>query len=155
MEMAQFGYRQRSNLVCNGGTEPTQQLRMYSLESFNIADMLSCGAEIRQFGLESDCVEEAGEKVVRYLYDRMVTVGGERAAVMVRLFKSLRFDQLDDDLKRYAAKNFDGFADSRHLALMASAGDMPNWNDRRLSKAHRLIPLSNHDLLAQKMPLMS
>ncbi len=117
--------------------------------------MLSCGAEIRQFGLESDSVEEAGERIVRYLYDHLLSADGQRASVMVRLFKSLRFDQLDDELKRYASKNFNGFADSRHLALIASAGDLPGWNDRRQSKSHRLIPLSNPDLLLEKMPMMA
>jgi len=104
--------------------------------------MLSCGADIRQFGLESNCVEEAAEKIVNYLYRSFESESGEKALALVRLFKTVRFDELDEDLKKYAAANFDVKPDTKFMALMATAGIDQTWNDRRQSAQHRLIPVT-------------
>jgi hypothetical protein len=127
----------------------------YRLNAFSLDEMLICGADIRQFGRDSVCVEEAAEKIVRYLYRSFVTGDSERAFSLVRLYKTLRFDELDDELKRYAMSNFTNFQGARFLALMASAGQMAAWNDRRNNKAHRLLAISDRESLNTKLPMIS
>lgn len=116
--------------------------------------MLTCGADIRQFGLESNCVEEAAEKIVNYLYDRFEDESGAKAFALVQLFKVLRFDELDSDLRRYAGSTFDAAPDSRYVTLMGTAGDDHSWNDRRQTKQRQLVP-ADSEHLERRMPFLA
>ncbi len=68
---------------------------MYRLDAFKLKDMILCGAELRQIGLESRCVEEAAEKVVKHLYENLLDEEGKSALALVRLYKTMRFGELD------------------------------------------------------------
>lgn len=128
---------------------------MFQLDAFTLTDMLLCGAAIRQFGLDSACVEEASEKVVRFIFNNFVTGDSERATVLVRLFKTLRFDELDGELRAQAVSTGEGVPDRKFLTLMASAGRNYSWNDRRLSISDRLIPLADRAHLRMRMPMVA
>src|SRR5580700_683259 len=128
---------------------------MYRLDAFKLTDMASCSADIRQFGLESDSFEEAAEKIIRYFYSNFCTDQGEPALSLARVFKTVRFGGLDDELKRYAQSNFESIADTRFLALMASVGQVGYWNDRRQSMRHRLVPVSDKEELRSKLPMIA
>jgi hypothetical protein len=128
----------------------------YALNAFKLQDMIACGADIRQFGRESECVEEAAEKIVRYLYRSFVSTDSERALTLVRLYKTVTFDHLDDDLKRSSIANFGSpIKNARYLTLMATAGQVSGWNDRRESQAHSLIPITNHEMLQHNVPIVA
>jgi two-component system NtrC family sensor kinase len=128
---------------------------MYRLDAFKLSDMASCSADIRQFGLESDSFEEAAEKIIRYFYSNFCTEQGDPALSLARIFKTVRFDGLDDELRRLAQQNFESVSDTRFLALMASVGELSNWNDRRSSRSHRLVPLSDTAALRANMPMIA
>jgi hypothetical protein len=128
---------------------------MYRLDEFKLTDMAACSADIRQLGLGSDSFEEAAEKIISYFYTHFCNEQGEPAVSLARVFKTVRFNGLDEDLRRYAQSNFENVSDTRFLALMASKGELSNWNDRRLSKSHRLIPVSDREALRQKTPMIA
>jgi hypothetical protein len=128
---------------------------MFRLDAFKLTDMASCTADIRQFGLESDSFEEAAEQIIQYFYSNFCDDKGAPALSLARVFKTVRFSALDDELKRYAQQEFDSIADTRFLALMASVGAMSTWNDRRQSLRHRLVPVSDKRELRTKLPMIA
>lgn len=116
---------------------------MFRLDSFKLTDMAACGTELRELGLSADSVEAASESIVRFLYEHLVDANGEPAVRLTRLFKTLRFDELDDDLKRAAIVSVPIMSDIDFLTVMASAGDLPEWNGRRNSQEQALMPVTN------------
>jgi hypothetical protein len=126
---------------------------MYSIDRFGLANMIQCGAELREFGLQNESVEVAAEKVVRHFFEKFVGDDGQPVFALVRLFKTVRFDELEDGLKQYAS-GFEKQKDLKYLALMATAGLLPQWNDRKDSKSDRLIPVTQ-EILSARMPMIA
>ena len=92
---------------------------MYRLDAFKLADMISCSADIRRIGIESVCVEEAAEKIVRHLYEHLVDRDRQPALVLVRFYKTVRFDDLSNELKLSASASYNGES-GQFLTLIAS-----------------------------------
>lgn len=127
---------------------------MYRLDAFKLADMISCSADIRRIGIESVCVEEAAEKIVRHLYEHLVDRDGQPALVLVRFYKTVRFDDLSNELKLSASASYNGES-GQFLTLMATAGLLDRWNDRNKSGAHRLIPVNDEQAMQKTVPIMA
>ena len=127
----------------------------YSLGSLTLADMTECGAALRRLGRDATSMEEAASSVVRWLYEHLGDAQSNRACAMVRFYKTHGLADLPADLADFA--RLTGGADlapgTRCLTLLASAGDEPAWNDPRLSRAHRAIPLQSAEAIRQ-MPMI-
>jgi len=123
---------------------------VFNLATFGLTDILECSSRMRRLGIGESSMEAAAGAVVRYLYDDLVDAEtGRPALALVRLYKTHRFDELEPDLQAFAeAVSPKGrvAGGAPCLTLLASAGVESDWNDRRLSKGHRAIPL--HDSAA-------
>jgi hypothetical protein len=137
---------------------------MHDLSNFDLAGMTSCGAALRRIGVGASSMEEVAGRIVRYFHDEFVDPRSRRPELaLVRFFKTIEYRDLDPDLKQAVRRLMDG--DRRHdapgggegeppsdlkvLTLLASAGDKPEWNDRRRSARHRAIPLASGILVAR------
>jgi hypothetical protein len=131
---------------------------MYDLTNFSLRNMTECGAALRELGSEAKNMEEAANRLVRYLYDHLIDgQTGERACVLVRFFKTQAYEKLDTDLRRFArgaSGNHAILPDTKCLTLLATAGAKPEWNSRETSVGHKAIPLSSEQVV-ERSPMIS
>ncbi len=96
-------------------------------------------------------MEDAATGIVRFLYDNLV-VGDERACPLIRFYKTHALGGLPPDLQDFAraAKGNHGLHQlTKCLTLVATVGDQPEWNDRRMSSGHQAIPLPSPKTVAE------
>lgn len=97
-------------------------------------------------------MEETAERVVDYLYDGLrASASGGRVCTLVRCFMSHPLETLDEELRARAIEALGPGLESkgmRCLALLATRGDLPAWNDRRRSVGHQVIPLIDAERIA-------
>jgi hypothetical protein len=131
---------------------------MYNLQRFGFSDLMSCRAELRtKVEMPAATVAESAGRIARFFYESLVDDAGKPACALVRVFKTHRFADLDDELKAFSRKIYppaDRERDLRCLVLVATAGDLPEWNDPAQSQGHRAIPLSSEEVVA-KAPMIS
>jgi hypothetical protein len=128
-----------------------------SLESFGLPEMLRCGRGIRSSAAGAQSMEEALNRICRYLYDELQTASNERASVLVRCYKTHRFGKLQPSQKAFARKLIGGaepVPNMRCLTLLASVGEDPRWNDIKRSRGHRAIPLPQKEIV-EKAPMIA
>jgi len=130
------------------------RLQPYEIEEFSLTDMMHCGGIIR--GLARLATElQFAEALVRFLYDQMLDKDGDRALALVRLFETRRLDELDIELRDLAKTTLPGAApETTCLTLVATAGDQAQWNDSKLSKEHRVIPLPSEEAV-ERLPMIA
>jgi PAS domain S-box-containing protein len=129
-------------------------LRPYEIEEFSLTDMMHCGGIIR--GLARLATErQFAEVLVRFLYDQLLDKSGDRALSLVRLFETRRFDELDTELRDLARTALpDAAPETTCLTLIATAGEQASWNDSKLSKEHRVIPLPSEEAV-ERLPMVA
>ena len=129
-----------------------------SLQRFELAEMLRCGRELGRIGMDAPTLEQAAGHIVRYLYDGCVDEEtGERECALVRFFVTQPYRALARELQEAACARLGcppAVQTMNCLTLLASAGADPAWNDRRRSRAHRVIPLPDVRMV-QQMPMVS
>jgi signal transduction histidine kinase len=116
----------------------------YDLARFGLGDMIECSTELRRLGASSASLEQAAGRIVRHLYDNLLTGEGERATALVRAFRAVPYSRLDRErqgLARAALGRREPDASMLCLALAATAGARPEWNSVQSSTRHRVIPL--------------
>jgi PAS domain S-box-containing protein len=125
-------------------------LSVYDLRSFGLADLLECSTRLRRVATEASSLEDAAQAVVEFLFESLIDKETDRPALaLARLYKTHRLDELEADLQTFARSRAHGGElppATPCLTLLGTAGAEPAWNDRRLSRDHRAIPL--HDLTA-------
>ena len=130
----------------------------FALEDFTLTQMIELGSNLREIGKGANSMEEAVERIVRHLYENLVSKETrQRACALVRLFKTHAFGQLDEDLRKFARARLAGAAETptmKCLVLFATAGDKPEWNSRTGSKGHQAIPLPNEAAI-KNAPMIS
>lgn len=132
----------------------------HDLERFALSDMIVCGAALRGIGGGAETMEEVANRIVHYLHDRLRDTAGERSCALVRFFKTEPFEALDQDLRSAALDTLhtldDGppRPDMRCLALLATAGERPEWNSRHESATHKVIPLPSQAVVS-RIPMVS
>ena len=129
---------------------------MPDLAALTLSDMVALSAALRRTGSGAQSMEQVADAVVRRLYDSLEG-SGRRNCVMVRFFKTHRFDQLDGSARAaaQAMAGEEGLAPStKCLTLLASAGDEAEWNDRSSSVAHQAVPLVSNEMI-QRFPMIS
>lgn len=131
---------------------------MYSLARFSLLEMTECSAVLRQLGEQSRSLRDVAARTVRYLYSNLGDPEtGIRDCVLVRCFKTVSFGRLDPATQQIAREKLGGitpFPDLKCFALMATAGEQPNWNQVELSHRYRVIPMVNAEFVKQ-FPMFS
>ncbi|NEQ49003.1 MAG: hypothetical protein F6K11_02560 [Leptolyngbya sp. SIO3F4] len=132
---------------------------MYDLTQFNLQNVTDIGIALRGFGQEADTIETVAQRSVRYLYDNLIDPHtGQSACALVRFFKTHAYGKLPKELQIHAHKALEQ-ADElssavKCLTLLATVGTQPNWNDRRTSQGHQVIPLTSAKGV-QQIPMMA
>jgi hypothetical protein len=125
----------------------------FSLHDFGLHEMLRCGLDLRRALQGAATLEEGARRVTRFFYDSAVAAeSGARECVLVRFYKTHAFGALEPGLREFARARMGGrepWSDMRCLVLLASAGDEPAWNSRRLSRGHQAIPLPSVQIVEQ------
>ena len=129
---------------------------MYNITHFTLADMTRCGAQLREMSPNAASLEEAANALVRHLYENLRGPDG-RACALVRLYKTHPYLDLPAELRNFGRalmpdESFD--ANTKSLTLLATAGDEPQWNDRRASKHHRAVPLPSAEIV-ERFPMIA
>ncbi|MEG4363345.1 PP2C family protein-serine/threonine phosphatase [Microcoleus sp. C2C3] len=113
---------------------------------------------LRQFGLGVESMEEASNKIVRYLYENFCTKPtGEKSCALVRLFKTHPYENLEVELAEYARSMLDHYPPlpaMKCMTLLATVGQQTEWNSRHTSVGHKAIPLASESVVAQ-IPMIS
>ena len=131
---------------------------MYDLTRFTLRDMVECGLALRQFGLGVESMEEASNRIVRYLYENFCTKPtGEKSCALVRLLKTHPYEDLEVELAEYARSMLDHYPPlpaMKCMTLLATVGEQTEWNSRHTSIGHKAIPLASEFVVAQ-IPMIS
>ena len=131
---------------------------MYDLTRFTLRDMAECGLALRQFGLGVESMEEASNRIVRYLYENFCTKPtGEKSCALVRLLKTHPYEDLEVELAQYARSMLDRYPPlpaMKCMTLLATVGEQTEWNSRHTSVGHKAIPLASESVVAQ-IPMIS
>jgi two-component system NtrC family sensor kinase len=124
----------------------------------SLADMTRIGSELRRFGESSRSMEESAGRIVRYLYEVLVReADATRLCALVRLFKTHSYSKLSPELQASAREmlsDHEPFPEMKCLTLLATAGLIPEWNDREASVRHKAIPLPSEAFVA-RFPMLS
>jgi len=103
-------------------------------------------------------MEEAARRIVERLYETMLDgATGERAAALVRFFKTHPYGALAPEQREFADRLLAGQTPSaamKCLTLLATRGSEPEWNDRRASRGHAAIPLPSEKIVGNA-PMIS
>jgi hypothetical protein len=131
---------------------------MYDITLFTPKDIAKCSLVLRQFGRNSASMEASSEKIVKYIYQHFCdSQTGENSCVLVRLFKTHPYGELEDSLQQSARRLMNGkspAADMKCWTLLATAGIEPQWNSRHTAVKNTAIPLVSTEVVA-KMPAIS
>lgn len=131
---------------------------MYDITLFTPQDIAKCSLVLRQFGRNSASMEASSQKIVKYIYQHFCdSQTGENSCVLVRLFKTHPYGELEDSLQQSARRLMNGkspAADMKCWTILASAGIEPQWNSRHTAIENTAIPLVSTEVVA-KMPAIS
>ena len=120
--------------------------------------MIECGRSLRRVAEGAESMERAAGEMVRYLCSNLVDAeDGEPNCALVRCFKTHRFGQLPEGLAetaRAALTEREPRPDLPCLTLLATAGELPEWNDRRHSRGHAAIPLESVEIV-ERAPMIA
>lgn len=125
----------------------------YELSRFGFKEMMECRGRVRDlFADDPPTLEDAAEHAVEFLRREFVDEAGRPACALVRIFKTHPYGELPRELQevvRAASPEAPSMPELRCLTLMATRGDEPEWNSRRLSRGHRAIPLVSVEMVQQ------
>lgn len=131
---------------------------MYDLARFSLRDMTECGIASRELSTESRSMEEAAQRITRYLYEYLTDADtGESACALVRFYKAHPYGELDIGCREFvksAAKGIPISAGTKCLTLLATAGEKSDWNSRKTSVNHQAIPLPSEQIVLE-FPMVS
>jgi hypothetical protein len=128
----------------------------WQLGRVSLVDMTHASAKLRKLGDGAASMEEAAQRIVRFLFESFADANGARSCGLVRMYKTHPFGALPAELQQFAqgaAPEAALSAQSRCLTLLASAGVEPAWNGRRGSTGHRAIPLTSVEAI-QRLPMV-
>jgi hypothetical protein len=127
------------------------------LGDFTLGQMLRCGLDIRKATKMATGMEAAARAIVRHLYEATgANERGEPTCPLVRFYKTHPLEMLTADLRQHVEESSPVPLGSATpcLTLLATAGEEPDWNDRRRSEAHRAIPLASAEAVSEA-PMIS
>ncbi len=129
--------------------------RAADLAAFDVGAMVRLVAAVRGLALTCSSVEAFAQQVSELLWARFWSAGGSQTA-LVRFYGTTRADRLpspeQDYLRAHAGP--DWAPETTCLALLGTAGTLPEWNDRLRSRDHRVLPLVDAEQIAS-MPMIA
>jgi hypothetical protein len=130
----------------------------YDLATLKLSETTQLGMKLRSTGTGAASIEEVASRTVHLLHDELVEISsGRPATALVRLYLTVPYGELDDDLRRFGARLMPGeilAPTTRCLTLLGTVGDRPEWSDRQRSVGHRAIPLPS-EAVVQSIPMIS
>jgi signal transduction histidine kinase len=131
---------------------------MHDLTKFTLRDMSECGLALRHIAEKSDCMEDASNLIIKYFYEHFINKDTqEKSCILVRFFKTHPYGKLTPELQKYVRDMLgtNKIADDlKCLTLLATAGELPEWNSRYKSIGHKAITLANEDAI-HRIPMIS
>lgn len=131
---------------------------MHDLTKFTLRDMSECGFALRQTAQNADCMEDVSNSIIKYFYENFIDKNtGKKNCILVRFFKTHPFGKLTPQLQEYALELLGKNQvkdDLKCLTLLATAGELPEWNSRHQSVGHKAIPLASEDNI-HRIPMIS
>jgi hypothetical protein len=114
----------------------------FDITQFGIPEMMKCGARLREEAT-GKTAQEVARQVCDFLYDSLVDKDGDRACVLARFYVTHNYGELPADTQRFARKLLGAtpWPALKCLNLLATRGNVEEWNDVRTSQGHRSIPL--------------
>ncbi|WP_242728802.1 SpoIIE family protein phosphatase [Microcoleus vaginatus] len=113
---------------------------------------------LRHFGLGVESMEEASNRIVRYVYENFCTKPtGEKSCALVRLFKTHPYEDLEVELAEYARSmlgDYPPLPAMKCMTALATVGEQTEWNSRHTSVGHKAIPLASESVVDQ-LPMIS
>lgn len=125
---------------------------LYDLSRFGLAEMTRCGIDLRRSGVGASSMEETAERIVRYLYDGLRNPKlDEPACALVRMFVTMPYAELQPEQQSFSERVLGTRPDGsmKCLTLLATAGEMPDWNSRHTSKGHQALPLPSPEAVSR------
>lgn len=132
--------------------------QVFQYDSFSLSDMVRCSADLRRVDPSAPSMEAAAQHIVRFFHESFIDKdSGEPATVLARCYVTMPYDELDDSAQRVArqsATHGGTFTGINCLALLASAGERPEWCDRLRSVGHLAIPLGTRGAVT-RLPMVA
>lgn len=134
------------------------EIDSFDLSTFRSTDMVLLGAGMRRSAQGSRTLEEACRRIVQYLHESLRhPEDGRPDCVLVRFYRTVNYDRLPEELQAVARATLRPARprpEMKCLTLMATAGDLPEWNSRHTSTGHRAIPLPSAEAV-ERLPMVS
>lgn len=131
---------------------------MHDIKNFSMKDLAECGIALRNMGNDSHTMEDVACKIVNYLYNNLSDKEtGDKCCALVRLYKTHSLEGLEPELQQFALSMLNTqhtFPSLKCLTLLATAGEIEEWNSRKNSKGHKAIPLPSEKVV-NAFPMIS
>lgn len=127
-----------------------------NIEDISVGDTLRLGAALRGSCDEAVSLEDAAGRIVRLLKTSLRDHTGNDTVVLARMYKTHPAGDLPAELAERTAAILGKTPKPRTpcLVLLATAGDQPEWNDRRRSQGHQVIPLPSEEAIG-RLPMIA
>src|SRR5690242_1140375 len=133
------------------GARRPMEIRMRCvLPTFDLAETLRCGREIRRVIGKASTLEEGAQQMCELLHEGLVdTDGATPACVLVRCFKTHPLGELPEELRAYVSSRGGAAlpSSSKALMLVGTFGLEPAWKSRHRSKGHKAILLPSAEVV--------
>src|SRR5258708_36162898 len=104
---------------------------MFDLESFEFTQMIKLGAGLRNLADGAKTMEAVATRIVHYFYDSFAFRDtGQKACVLVRLFKTHAFGDLDERLRQSAEAKLGGASPSPSMKSLILLGPAREKTER-------------------------
>lgn len=131
---------------------------MFDFAHFTMGNMTECGMALRAIGESASTMEDAANQIVDYLYNNLMNPHtGSNAMALVRLYKTHDYIDLKPKTQSFCDSILPREqvpAGMKCLTLLATAGDIADWNSKNLSVGHQAIPLPSEQFVL-KFPMVS
>lgn len=137
------------------GQQQKGEAEAFDLTRFSLTEMIRCGMALRGCGMAST-QEAVCSAMADQLRASLMGPDGDQACPLVRVYLTIPFDELPPDDRSWAQQmtepELEGSVNC--MTLMGTSGIESGWNDRKMSKGHRAIPLLSQQMVL-RLPMIS